>query len=302
MATNGRGNKGRQQGKPKPTGKPKPVSTATGPPPERTAVGAGPAGSAIRRQSVATDRPAETNRTQIIIIGCAVVVMAFVVVLGLVWNRSNTEVKNDGYGNSKSSVATLDSGVITISNGAPTLAIDVYEDPICPACGNFERQYGQQIAQAVDEGKLTVHYHLLTFLDSGSASKDYSTRAAAALMCAASNLGSTPGAFAALHSSLFSEAVQPAEGGSADLTNDQLLAQVRTAATAVNVATDAAAVTATATCITDGTELPTVASSFATSTATLTALTGGVQSPVVVHNGAVVGVDSGSWLTDLLAG
>ena len=108
-----------------------------------------------------------------------------------------------------------------VTPAAGSVSIDLYEDGICPACQAFEGQFGQQIMKAVDDGKLTVRYHFLNFLDPKSASKDYSTRASAAFQC----VGAVPaaeapkGLFLNFHTTMFTSGTQPAEDGNADLSN-----------------------------------------------------------------------------------
>ncbi len=263
----------------------------------------GPAGSALRKQAETGVRPRGGSRAQLIIGGVAIVVIAVVVIVGILLNRSNTETKNEGYGSSKASVAALNNGVVTLGTGAAgAKAVDVYEDPLCPICGAFEQQYGQQIAQSVDEGKLTVNYHFLNFLDKGSASKDYSTRAAAALYCTAQDLGSVKGVWASLHTTLYAKDVQPAENASSDLSNDQLNERITAAATGLGVAADSPQLAAAKTCVTSGEMLPTVKTSYDASAATLTSVIQRVATPAVIYNGAAVGIDNGAWLTNLLAG
>ena len=139
----------------------------------------------ISRKSVAQARTSNSNnRTQLIIGAVAIVVIAAIIIIGIVMNQKETAVQNAGYGASTKSVATEANGVVTVSNptaaGTSPKVIDLYEDALCPVCAEFEAQFGQQINQAVDEGKLTVNVHMLTFLDPRSFSKNYSTRAAAA--------------------------------------------------------------------------------------------------------------------------
>ena len=265
----------------------------------RTAVQYGPAGSTMSKRAAGGKTG---NRTQLIIGGVALVVILAVVIGGILLNRTNTSTKNEGYGPSKSGTVTIADGVITLSAGTAGKPLDLYEDPICPACGLFEQQYGQQIAQAVDEGKLIVNYHPLTFLNQASASGDYSTRANAALMCTAEHLGSVKGLWSSLHTTLFSADVQPEESGGEDMTNDQLNERITTAATGAGVQTGDADLTAATSCVSSGEMIATVTSAVDTSNATLTALVGGVRSPVVVANGTVLNPDDGNWLTDFLAG
>jgi protein-disulfide isomerase len=122
-------------------------------------------------------------------------------------------------------VASQDSGDFTappgavengtgVKVGSGPVQIDIYEDFICPACGQFEKQTGGTVDQLVSEGKASVVYHPLAFLDRMS-STDYSTRAAAASGAAAEG-----GKFREYAKALFAQ--QPAEG-SAGLSDDQLI-------------------------------------------------------------------------------
>jgi protein-disulfide isomerase len=122
-------------------------------------------------------------------------------------------------------VASQDSGDFTappgaveggtgIKVGGGPVQIDIYEDFICPACGQFENQTGGTIDQLVAEGKATVVYHPVAFLDRASTT-DYSTRSSAASGAAAEG-----GKFREYVKALFAQ--QPAEG-SAGLSDDQLI-------------------------------------------------------------------------------
>ena len=271
--------------------------SGTAKPPARGAGGAkSPGGttasSAKGRQSVAAARKSNpgSNRTQLIIGGVAVVLIAAVVIVGLVLNKKNNFVPEDNYGYSKSSTATVSAdGVITFANGSGVV-IETYEDALCPICGEFERQFGQQMAKAVDEGRLTVQLHMLTFLDPASASKDYSTRAYAALLAVAHEAGSTPGLAMKFHSTLFEEGTQPAESGSTDLTNEQL----------GDLAVSAGAPASVKASIVAAKYLDEAKAGSATSSARLQAAIGKVGTPSILSGGAAVNINSVNWLSDLL--
>lgn len=122
-------------------------------------------------------------------------------------------------------VASQDSGQYTAPPGAVEggtgiavgdgpVRIDIYEDFICPGCAQFERQTGATLDQLVSQGKATVVYHPVAFLDRASTT-DYSTRASAASGAAAEG-----GKFREYAKALFAQ--QPAEG-SAGLSDDQLI-------------------------------------------------------------------------------
>jgi protein-disulfide isomerase len=95
--------------------------------------------------------------------------------------------------------------IVTGNPNAP-VTIDIYEDFLCPVCGQFEKFYHQRLAQAASEGKARVIYHPVAILDELSTPPGYSTLAAGATICAAE-----AGVFPRFHDSLF--AAQPAEGG-----------------------------------------------------------------------------------------
>jgi protein-disulfide isomerase len=55
-------------------------------------------------------------------------------------------------------------GVLLGSPDAP-LQLEVFCEPQCPHCAQFESTYGEQIADDLDSGRLAVTYRWLTFLD-----------------------------------------------------------------------------------------------------------------------------------------
>jgi protein-disulfide isomerase len=95
------------------------------------------------------------------------------------------------------------------------VTIELYEDPQCPVCANFEQQAGAQLQSWMKSSTARVKYYVLSLLD-GQSSTKYSSRAASALYCSAD-----AGVFQQYHDLLFAN--QPAEG-SAGLTDDQLIA------------------------------------------------------------------------------
>ncbi|MTD13341.1 thioredoxin domain-containing protein [Nakamurella sp. YIM 132087] len=244
------------------------------------------------RQSVAAVRRNKpgSNRTQVIIGSVAVVLIAAVITIGLVINKQQTAAPVTDYGPSTQSTATFADNVVTVSNGSPSVTIDVFQDMMCPICAQFEEQYGQQINKAVDEGKLAVRYHTLNFLNPQSASKDYSTRASAALQCVAKDATTPKGAWMQFMEGLYADGTQPAEGGSADLTNAQLgeiAARYNVPSTAVS-------------CITAGTDVASAEAAATAGNAVLQAAVGRVATPTVLKDGAPLATNNTAWLTDLV--
>lgn len=250
------------------------------------------------RPSIAAARRSSGDRMQLIIGGVAIVVIVAVIAIGLVLHSRNTATQAAGYGTSTKSVATMNAdGVITVnpvSNGSPALVLDVYEDALCPICADFEHQYGQQIAKAVDAGQLGLRYRMVDFLNSESASKDYSTRAYAALMTIAKDDGSKPGVFMAFHTAIYDAKNQPKENGSSDLSNAQL----------AKLAGQVGASAETQKQISDGSEVSAAKTDAQTNLNSLTEVAAKVGrsagTPTIAKDGVPLNTNDVNWLTNLL--
>lgn len=111
--------------------------------------------------------------------------------------------------------AHLDDGYLQVGTGSTV--VDLYIDPMCPYCGQFDTANGTTLAGLVDDGTITLRLHSLTFLDDASQGTAYSSRASAALTCeAAINPDSTLDYLAALFLN------QPSEG-TPGLSDDELV-------------------------------------------------------------------------------
>lgn len=247
--------------------------------------------SGAGRQSVAAARrsSAGSNRTQLIIGGVAIVVIAAIVVVGLVLNKKNSAVQGDPKYVAKTATATVQDGAIVLKAGTPAKTIDLYEDAMCPICGQFEEQYGKQLAQQVDEGKLGVRLHMLHFLNRASSSGDYSERAAGALLAVATEAGDQPGLVLNYHSALFSPDFQPEEGNG-NRTNQEL----------ADLAKQNGVPAATVKSIADGKYVKQAADAAQKTEDELTAKFGqDWGTPMVLDNGARVNTQPLDWLTKL---
>jgi protein-disulfide isomerase len=98
--------------------------------------------------------------------------------------------------------------------GKPVKVV-AYVDFICPVCKNFEAQYNTALTKLRNEGKITVEYRPLGFLDSRSTT-NYSSRAANAAACVANE---SPEKYSDFFNTLYDK--QPAEG-SAGLSDTDL--------------------------------------------------------------------------------
>jgi protein-disulfide isomerase len=113
---------------------------------------------------------------------------------------------------------------------APTVRLDLFADYMCPYCGQFERQYGEELQGLVDDGTVAFVSHPIAFLDDFSNGTQYSTRAAQAALAVAQL---DPIHYGAFNAALFAEGTQPEEN--TDGLSDEQIAEV---ATSVGVLAD----------------------------------------------------------------
>ncbi|MGW0183626.1 DsbA family protein [Nocardia sp. NPDC003345] len=226
-----------------------------------------------------------SNRTTYALGAVAVVVIALIVFFAFQWGSDSAEVRNDGYGTVRDEAVTVDlqsDGGVRLGRPEAPKTIEVYEDPLCPACGSLETLYGQEIAQKVDEGKLAVRYRFVNFLDPKSASGDYSTRATAALQCVAESGPAV--AYAKFHDTLFTDR-QPEEGSG---LTDEELASLATGAGAPESALD---------CITDGTRRAQAKDQAGAAVDDLSAaLDGSAATPAVFDVATKIDVNEPEWV------
>lgn len=217
-------------------------------------------------------------------------IIALIIVFVVLPGKKNNEALTVDYGTpTAAEVQIMNNGVIRSGNENVPVTLDVYEDFMCPACGQFEAQSGAEMTQAVNDGKIAIRYHMLNFLNRQSASGDYSTRAAGALQCIAETGDRT--AFSAFHSGLFAPGVQPAEGGAADHTNEELSAIAKSAG-----ANDTAVA-----CVAAGDKVDAAKAAAEFSTNELSKKNGGSVSTPSVYNGTTkIETGNPAWLSAII--
>jgi protein-disulfide isomerase len=102
-----------------------------------------------------------------------------------------------------------DTYAVAVGDRSAPVTVTVFEDFLCPFCGDFEAVAGPLLAARVDAGDVRLNYRVMSFLDHASAGTAYSTRAANALAVVLDRAG--PEAAAQFHDALFAH--QPTEGG-----------------------------------------------------------------------------------------
>lgn len=239
-------------------------------------------GKRAPKNVVTAARPATSRRGTYLVAAAAILVIG-----GVFYQHSRTTAADNGYGAAKTAAVTVNAGVVHV--GAPNAPVtwNVYEDFTCPICRQFEGVYGQQLAQAQDQGKTAVDYHMLDFLDSRSASKDYSTRAAGAALCVARD--GTGSAFPTFHSALFAAGTQPQENSGSDLSNTAL----------AKVAANAGASPAAQQCISTGAQVTAATTAAQTGQTALQALGNPVATPTILNGTTKIDINNRNWLSHL---
>lgn len=184
--------------------------------------------------------------------GIAVAIIAVVAVVALTINASVKPV-GPGPANMASDGIVLGIGMKAqttpaLADGAaivPTVAtpgvvdIRIYQDYLCPYCGQFDATNSAQIQKLVESGAATFEVHPIALLTSRSAGTKYSLRTSNAAACVANY---SPDNFWAMNQALYAQ--QPAEG-SAGLDD--------TAIKGIIATTNAKNIDAINKCIDDGT-------------------------------------------------
>jgi len=165
--------------------------------------------AAIRKEQEDKER----RRRTMVVAGVVVVVFALVLGIGYaVQSGRDTTGK----------AATVPGGVVDtyavpVGKASAPVKLTVYEDFMCPFCGQFESESRGVLKKYIDAGDVRENYRVVSFLDDSSTTK-YSTRAMNAFAAVLNSSG--PVVAKKFHDLLYEN--QPAEG-SAGLSDAQLL-------------------------------------------------------------------------------
>lgn len=166
--------------------------------------------AAIRAEHERTER-----RRRSLVVTAAV--LAVVVVVGVLAYIA-TSSKDSPTATSSAPSGVVAGYAVPAGPASAPVKVTVYEDFMCPYCGQFEAASRSTFQKDITAGKVQFQYHVLNFLDRSSTT-DYSTRSANALAVVLDAAG--PTVAKKFHDLLFEH--QPAEG-SAGLSDSQLVA------------------------------------------------------------------------------
>ncbi|WP_370940050.1 DsbA family protein [Amycolatopsis sp. cg13] len=168
---------------------------------------------AAAARSVAQARGSNSDRNKIIAIVVAVVVVAALVIGGVLWINSSKNATQDSAiqpGTTSALgpgvVEKRDGAVVSVGKPGAPKTIDLYADFLCPYCAKLQQDYGPRMEKAINDGQLTVRYHMVILLNKNSDPPGYSLDSANAALAAADQQK-----FTAFHDALFKN--QPQEGG-----------------------------------------------------------------------------------------
>lgn len=111
--------------------------------------------------------------------------------------------------------------------------IHIYVDYRCPHCANFEAVNNDTLEQVIENGASAVEMHPLSFLDRVDQNDYYSSRAAAAVSCVASE---QPGDAWTAHATLADPEFQPA-GNGVGHSNEEIISTLDSAVGGLDGAT-----------------------------------------------------------------
>jgi len=148
-------------------------------------------------------RASDRKRNLAVQIGLTAIVVIFAVALVAYIVLSADEKPTAG----EADPIRVTSGQLIKKDGTdePKAVLSLYEDFLCPACGNFEKQFGPTVNKLIDSGAVAADYYMVSILDRQG--DGYSTRAANAAYCVA---GDSTEAFRRFHAALYAQ--QPEEG------------------------------------------------------------------------------------------
>lgn len=180
---------------------------------------------------------------------------------------------------------SVQGSVVVAGKPAPN-TVDIYEDFLCPICARFEANFGDQLTQAINDGKIQVRYHPVAILNRATNPAGYSLRAANAGICSAE-----AGVFPAYHAKLFDGDTQPHEGTSG-MTDQQL----------IDLGKQVGAPASFASCVTSGkyAKAVTAETNRAAKDASLRAPgSSSFGTPTVVVNGKRADLSDSDWLNNI---
>lgn len=132
------------------------------------------------------------------ILGVALLAIIGVIVAVVVSSQNVPQAEGGG--------ATTGDYTIVAGNADAPVTVSIFQDYMCPYCGQFERSQRDDLEGMVEDGTAKIEFHLMNFLDGNG--RTFSTRAANAVVEVAK---AEPEQVMALNAAIYDN--QPDEGG-----------------------------------------------------------------------------------------
>jgi protein-disulfide isomerase len=166
--------------------------------------------AAIRKEQERKERRRRTLATSVVVVGVLSVIVAIAVAI---------QSSRDTTGQSATPPAgAVDAYAIPMGESSAPVTVEVYEDFMCPYCGQFEAAAYDRLRKYADQGDVQVLFKPIAFLDRASQGAEYSTRSMNAAAVVLDQEG--PEAALTMHNLLYEN--QPAEG-TEGLSDDELV-------------------------------------------------------------------------------
>ncbi len=159
--------------------------------------------AAIRREQERQERQDRRRRTLVAGGGVVLVLLLLLAVGYAVQTTRGTSEQVAG-----PPAGVVDEYAVPRGDAGAPVTVTIYEDFMCPFCGDLEAASRELLQRYVDDGDVLVEYRVLSFLDRLSDGSDYSTRAMSALGVVLDTAGRD--AAIRFHDLLFEQ--QPEEG------------------------------------------------------------------------------------------
>jgi protein-disulfide isomerase len=167
-----------------------------------------------RAAAIRAEQERKERRTRTLLVSSVVIaVLLIVTVFGYLFMSGRDTTGQTA----EPPAGVVDTYALAMGDANAPVKVTVYEDPMCPFCGIFERAGSERLKEYADSGDVQVRYHLVSFLDDASTT-DYSTRAVNAVGVVLDTAG--PEVALKFHDALYAN--QPAERGPG-LSDDRLV-------------------------------------------------------------------------------
>lgn len=257
--------------------------------------GAGGKGGSTRQRAkaakaVAAARAARGRRNRLIATVVACVVILCVLIGGVSYAVYKTEQSKNQIEAADITAhypVKVDNGTVLAGKSNAKVKIDIYEDFMCPYCGDLERKSGSAMQKDLNNGSLQIRYRIVDTLNANSNPAGYSQRAANAAIATV-----PAGKFAQYHWSLFHDQAEESGPGYSD---KQLLDLGK------RLGIDGKAYNNFAKAVKKGTysKYPSVQADKLKNDKSLHQPNGQYGTPTVVHNGQLIDTGKSNWLSSL---